>query len=193
MTNPDPMSEPSAYQGLLVSLLGPDDPVEVQEGTSATLRGLVAEAGSNLRTRPAPAEWSIVELVGHIADAELVSSGRYRWILAHDTPTIQAYDQDQWTERLRHREADAGSLLTLFDTLRTANLALWRRTPVVERSRYGVHAERGPESYELTFRLIAGHDRFHIAQARRTIAAIRAGIAAESAAAGSPASEAVAG
>jgi hypothetical protein len=35
-----------------------------------------------------------------------------------------------------------------------------------------VHAERGPESYELTFRLIAGHDRFHLAQARRALAAV---------------------
>ena len=42
-----------------------------------------------------------------------------------------------------------------------------------DRARYGVHAERGPESYELTFRLIAGHDRFHLAQAGRTLAALR--------------------
>jgi hypothetical protein len=36
-----------------------------------------------------------------------------------------------------------------------------------------MHAERGPESYELTFRLIAGHDRFHLAQAERALDAVR--------------------
>jgi hypothetical protein len=36
----------------------------------------------------------------------------------------------------------------------------------------GLHAERGPESYELTFRLLAGHDRFHLGQARRALDAL---------------------
>lgn len=66
------------------------------------------------------------------------------------------------------------NLLALFDALRTANLELWRKTPVEERSRYAIHAERGPERYELTFRLIAGHDRFHLEQARRALEQVRA-------------------
>ena len=62
----------------------------------------------------------------------------------------------------------------MFDALRRSNLALWDRTPAEERSRHGVHAERGPESYEITFRLLAGHDRFHLGQARRTLARLTA-------------------
>ena len=61
----------------------------------------------------------------------------------------------------------------MFDALRAANLDLWRRTPVEDRARFGIHSERGPESYELTFRLAAGHDRFHLDQARRSLAAVR--------------------
>jgi hypothetical protein len=34
-----------------------------------------------------------------------------------------------------------------------------------------MHAERGPESFDLAFRMIAGHDRFHLAQARRALEA----------------------
>jgi len=41
-----------------------------------------------------------------------------------------------------------------------------------------MHRERGPESYDLTFRLAAGHDRVHLAQARRALTAVRAGAAA---------------
>ena len=51
---------------------------------------------------------------------------------------------------------------------------LWARTPEAERGRVGLHAERGPESYDLTFRLLAGHDRFHLAQARRALDALSA-------------------
>lgn len=174
MTSPDPVAQPGAYLKLILGYLGDDDPYDVQSGTPAQVRALVAEAAADLRTRPEPAEWSVVELVGHIADAEIVSTARYRWILAHDKPAIAGYDQDLWADRLRHRDADPRSLLALFDALRAANLELWRRTPVEERSRYGVHAERGPESYELTFRLIAGHDRFHLEQARRALEQVRA-------------------
>jgi hypothetical protein len=171
--SPDPVSAPAAYQRQLLDLLGDDDPASVQAATPDALAAIVTEAGADLRARPAPGEWSVLELIGHVADAELVSSGRYRWILAHDTPAIPGYDQDLWTERLRHNEADPDELLALIGALRAANLALWRRTPVEERSRHGIHAERGPESYELTFRLIAGHDRFHLAQARQTLAQLR--------------------
>jgi hypothetical protein len=173
-TSPDPVSEPKAYQDMLLGLLGPDDPADVQAGTPAAIRALLAEAGPALRTPPAAGEWSVIECIGHICDAELVASGRYRWILAHDTPPIPGYDQDLWASRLRHREADPDELFAVFSTLRSANLALWRRTPMSERSRYGIHSERGSESYELTFRLIAGHDRFHMAQGRRTLEQVQA-------------------
>jgi hypothetical protein len=171
--SPDPVTEGSAYQRQILGLVGYDDPATVQAATPAALRALVADAGADLRARPEPSEWSVVELVGHVVDAEIVSSGRYRWILAQDTPAIPGYDQDLWAERLDHRGADPEELLALFEALRTANLALWRRTPVEERARFGVHSERGPESYELTFRLLAGHDRFHVAQARATLGRVR--------------------
>jgi hypothetical protein len=36
----------------------------------------------------------------------------------------------------------------------------------------GIHAERGRESFDLLFRMLAGHDRFHLAQARRALDAV---------------------
>lgn len=168
----DPVAEPSAYQQMLLAALGEDDPAVVQSITLDVLGELAAEAGTALRLRPAQGEWSALELIGHILDAELVVSGRYRWILAHDEPRLLGYDQDRWVGRLGHNQADPAELLDLFAALRRANLALWARTPVEERGRIGLHAERGPESYELTFRLLAGHDRVHIEQIRSTLQAV---------------------
>ena len=170
----DPVASPSAYQQLLLGALGGDDPAEAQATTPGELRAMVAEAGELLRVRPAADEWSVLELIGHIHDAEVVCSARYRWILAHDEPTLLGYDQDRWVTGLRHNDADPDELLRVFEALRETNLALWRRTPGTERGRIGMHAERGPESYELTFRLLAGHDRVHLAQMRRTLDAVRA-------------------
>jgi hypothetical protein len=171
----DPVTEGHAYQQMLLSYLGTDDPGVAQTSTPATLRSLVNEAGEDLRTRPAESEWSVIELIGHIVDAELVYAGRYRWILSHDEPPLIGYDQDLWTLRLGHQGADPADLLDLFDAVRRSNLALWKRTATQDRARVGQHSERGPESYDLSFRLIAGHDRVHIEQARKTLQQVRSG------------------
>jgi hypothetical protein len=162
-----------AYQALLLSLLGNDDPAVVQAATESRLRDLVAEAGRQLRTRPEPSEWSVLEGLGHFVDAELVVGARARWILAEDQPDIVPYDQDRWVDGLRHVEDDPEDLLALFVALRSANLRLWATRKSDELDRVGIHRERGPESYELTVRLLAGHDRFHIAQIERTLSALR--------------------
>jgi hypothetical protein len=164
-----------AYQRDLLELLGDDDPAAVQAVTPAELRALAAAAGTELRTRPAAGEWSVLELVGHIVDAEIVCSARYRFILAHDRPDLPGYDQDAFADALRHNEAEPDELLAPFEALRAANLALWRRTSPQAKARVGMHRERGPESYDLTFRMISGHDRFHINQARESLAAVRRG------------------
>jgi hypothetical protein len=170
---PDPVEDPTGYQRHLLSLLGDDDPAEAQTSTPAALRDLVAGAGADLRTRPEPAEWSVLGCIGHMVDAEIVASGRYRWIVAHDDPTLLGYDQDLWVARLHADDPDASSLLALFEPLRRANLEMWSRSTAEERARVGIHQERGRESFDLTFRLLAGHDRFHVDQARRALAAIR--------------------
>jgi hypothetical protein len=174
VTSPDPVRQAEAYRQSLLAALGDDDPAEAQAATPGLVRALVREAGAELRTRPAPDEWSALECLGHLTDGELVVAGRYRWILAHDEPEILGYDQDLWVAGLRHNDDDVDRLVDFFEALRTANLELWSRIGPGDRARVGVHRERGPESLELTFRLAGGHDRVHLAQARRALEAARA-------------------
>jgi len=170
MQSPDPVSEPNAYQDYLIGLVGDNDPAQVQADTLGLVRDLAARAGAAAASRPEDGEWSVLECIAHILDAELVAAARYRWILAQDEPALIGYDQDLWVDRLHAPVENADELLALFEPLRHANLALWARTPVGDRDRFGVHAERGPESYGLLFTMIAGHDRFHLAQAERALA-----------------------
>jgi hypothetical protein len=170
---PDPVAEAAAYQAMLLAALGDDDPVEVQAGTVAAIQALLAEAGPDVRTPPEPGEWSVLECLGHLTDGELVVAGRYRWIIAQDTPEIIGYDQAVWVDQLHHRDDDPAELVALFVALRSANLGLWARFGASHGARIGMHNERGPESYALTFRLAAGHDRVHLAQARRALDAVR--------------------
>jgi hypothetical protein len=172
-TDLDPVSAPEAYRQSLLAALGDDDPAAVQAATPGLLRALVAEAGDALRRSPEPGEWSVVECLAHLVDGELIVAGRSRWILAEDEPDIVGYDQALWVARLDQVNEDPAALLRVFEALRRWNLDLWARTPPEQRLRVGIHRERGPESYELTFRLAAGHDRIHLAQARRALETAR--------------------
>lgn len=171
----DALAAGRAYQRQLLALLGDDDPARVMEGTEPMLRSVLNDAASDLRKRPAPAEWSVLELLGHLVDAETVMSGRFRWTVSQDEPPLLGYDQDLWVARLRHNDGQPDELLAVFSALRAANLQLWRRSSAEDRQRVAMHAERGPESYELMFRMLAGHDRFHLNQMRDTLRQLRAG------------------
>ncbi|HET9346778.1 MAG TPA: DinB family protein [Candidatus Limnocylindrales bacterium] len=169
----DPVSAPEAYRRMLLAALGDDDPAAVQAATPGLIRDLLVEAGDAVRVAPEPGEWSVVECVAHLTDGELIVAARSRWILAEDEPDIVGYDQALWVSRLGQNAEDPEQLLAVFEAIRRWNLDLWARTPASERGRVGIHRERGPESYELTFRLAAGHDRIHLAQARRALEAAR--------------------
>ena len=169
----DPIQSPDGYRRMLLGYLADDDPARVQATTVARLRELVAESGPDLRTRPEPTEWSVIECIGHLTDSEVVTSARVRWILAEDEPQIIGYDQDLWVDGLHHDRDDPEALIGLFDALRSANLALLATRPAADLERFGRHNERGPESYGLMIRLTAGHDRFHVAQAERALTAVR--------------------
>ena len=169
----DPVGTPQAYRESLLAALGDDDPAVVQAGTADALRGLVADAGELLRVQPEPGEWSVLECVGHVTDAELVVAARERWMLAEDLPDIVGYDQALWVDRLDHNADEPALLIEMFAAIRRSNLDLWARRPVSDRDRLGRHRERGDESYGVTFRLAAGHDRVHLEQARRALETVR--------------------
>lgn len=175
LPSPDPVAQAKAYQQSLLAALGNDDPAEAQSEAPANIRAMIAEAGDLLWTRPAPGEWSAMLCLAHIADGELVMSGRYRWVLAHDEPELIGYDQDLWVNALHPDDTDPEELLRMFEPLRAANISLWRGTTADQRKRVAIHRERGPESLDLMFRMLGGHDRVHLAQARRALEAARRG------------------
>jgi hypothetical protein len=167
----DPVADPQGYQRELLALLGGDDPVAVLETTLKTVReraGGLPDA--LLSTRPAPGEWSVEELIGHLWDAEIAMAFRARLILAQDDPELIGYDQDAWATLAR---PPFGELLDAFTALRAADLALIRGTRPADWDRSGNHAERGPTSFRLLIETIAGHDRAHLRQLEQTIEAVR--------------------
>jgi hypothetical protein len=158
----------AAYTNAILDLLGDQDPMAVLRGTPAALSRAIDGLSLDQMRRPeAPGKWSIVQVIQHLADSEIVHAWRMRLILAQDRPPLTGYDQDSWAERLRYDQEDPADALALFTVLRKANLRLLDRASPTELKRVGVHVERGDESVEHIRRLYAGHDLLHLRQIER--------------------------
>src|SRR5262249_62365366 len=85
------------YTQRLLSYTGTKDPLRLQQAAQKKLASLIkGKTRKQLSRRPAPAKWSIAEIIAHLADAELVTSWRLRQVLCCNATPIQAYDQDVW-------------------------------------------------------------------------------------------------
>lgn len=174
----DDPAQVQAYVGALLDTLGPRDPLEVMHETPETLRrAFTGVPASQLSVPEAPGKWSMRQVLQHLADSELVGGFRFRMVLAHERPALPGYDQDCWAEHLRYAEADVGTALSDFATLRHANLRLLEHTTPAQRERCGIHAERGEESLARLMQLYAAHDLVHL----RQLARIRVAVGAEAA------------
>lgn len=139
--------------------------VGILRQTPEILDALVAGVSADVaRAKATPGSWSIVEVVGHLNDAEGRSIERVREIVENDRPLLSAYNQDEMVERLRYQDQDLAEVLASFNARRRDRLALLESLPSSAWDRAGVHPVEG----ELTIRQItthmAGHDVNHLAQ-----------------------------
>jgi len=57
-----------------------------------------------LRYKPSPDKWCILEILGHLADIEIVYAYRLRQMLADKKPVLATMDQDDWARNLGYME-----------------------------------------------------------------------------------------
>ncbi len=57
-----------------------------------------------LRYKPSPDKWCILEILGHLADIEILYAYRIRQMLADKDPVIAPIDQDDWARNLGYME-----------------------------------------------------------------------------------------
>jgi len=158
----------------LLDLLGEVDPAESQAESMAAWEELLHVSGGLARVRPAPGEWSAQEVLAHLTAVELTNGLRYRAMLVEDSPALADYEMSDWARLLSGDAVDPGALMALFRALRSANLDFWANLDEAGRARTGIHSECGPETIDLRFRMLAGHDLMHLDQARRAVRWARA-------------------
>jgi len=165
------METPQEYIARLLANVENKDAWMVLESTPSRLRDLTAGHGrEEICRRPGPGRWSVLEIVTHLADAEIVGAWRFRSVLATDGTPLQAFDQNAWADAFRYPDSDLAESLDVFETNRRATLSLLRRVDPALHAHHGLHAERGRETITHLIRLYAGHDLNHLAQIEQILA-----------------------
>lgn len=115
-----------------------------------------------LRARTGPGAWSIAELVNHLLDADLVYSERMKRVVAEPNPTLLAFDQDLWAQKLNYQEADVPTAVSLFNANRQWTAGLLRRLSDDDFARAGQHSEAGRVTLAGLLATITGHLDHHL-------------------------------
>lgn len=161
------------YVNRMLAIVGDRDPLQLLGALPDRIATLLSGVDdTTLRKAEADGKWSMVEVLQHLADAEMINGVRYRYILAHDTPPITGYDQDALAQHLHYADADPAETVELLRVMRRANLRLLSRLTSEQRQRAGMHSERGSESVDRLMHLHAAHDLVHLKQLERVKAAV---------------------
>ena len=132
---------------------------------AAAVSGLSPAA---LHYKPAPEKWSILEILGHLADIEIVYAYRLRQMLADQNPIIAPMDQDAWARNLGYMDMAAPELVAVYGLNRHHNLRLLRRLKPADLEKSAFHPERKQDvTVARLVEMMAGHGVDHLAQIER--------------------------
>ncbi|HKG27719.1 MAG TPA: DinB family protein [Thermomicrobiales bacterium] len=131
-----------------------------------------AAPGELLRWRPAPEEWCVLEVVGHLIETEERGfAGRIRTILAEERPRFTAWDPSAVARERQDEESDPVELLAEFTGRRTAGVALVERLTAADLARGGDHPEVGFLTVNDLLHEWIHHDANHLRQMLATVQA----------------------
>jgi hypothetical protein len=144
--------------------------IKALRATPVVLRALVSGVDdAQLRRRPAPGEWAIVEVVGHLADTEERALGRVRRMLAQDNPQLEPFDQEALAKERQYFDLDLNQELDRLEQLRREHVAVLEALDAPDWERTGRHGQHGELSVELYETHVAAEEVDHLAQIARLL------------------------
>jgi hypothetical protein len=124
----------------------------------ALLQG-VSEAQAN--ARPAPGEWSIKEIIGHLCDAERIMAYRALRFARGDTKALPGFEQDDYVKGTDFNVRSLPDLIEEFSCQRRANVLCFQPLTEAEIMRLGTASDT-PLSVRGLLYILAGHVMHHV-------------------------------
>ncbi len=115
--------------------------------------------------KPAPKEWSVHQVIIHLADSETNSALRARRLIAEPGQPLMGYDQDVWADNLDYHSQNTDDALEVTRRVRKMTYELIRGLPDKVWEHTAVHPEYPePYTFEKWLRIYAEHPRVHAGQ-----------------------------
>ena len=115
--------------------------------------------------KPAPKEWSVYEVLIHLADSESNAALRARKLIVEPGGAVMAYDQDQWTYELNYHEHSYEAALEIVRLVRKTTYAVLKKQPEKVFEHWVKHPEYDePYTFEQWLDIYSAHIPGHIEQ-----------------------------
>jgi len=136
------------------------------EGAPAALRKTVSGL-SDEQLNTLYKNWTIRQIVHHLADSHVNCYIRFKWTLTEEKPTIKAYDEGRWAALDDSRTGDIRVPLALLEGLHARWVQLMRSMSDEQFARAFVHPETGDTvTLNAAIGSYAWHCRHHTSQIR---------------------------
>jgi len=144
-----------------VARIGDQDVLEViHQQHPRTLELLRSISEDQALFRPAPGEWTIKEVVGHMSDTERVFAYRALRFSRNDPQELLGFEQDDYIRESIFNDRLFSDLIDEFEALRRANLYLFQNLTPEMLLRRGIASKASVTVRALVY-MTAGHEIHH--------------------------------
>lgn len=109
-----------------------------------------------------PGAWSVLQVVCHLADFEIVYADRMKRIIAEDQPTLFGGDPDDFAAKLAYSQRDLSEELDMIESIRKSTSRFLKTLNAEDFTRVGIHSVDGPLTLTVFLERISGHIPHHI-------------------------------
>jgi hypothetical protein len=150
--------------------------IDALKSTGETLKGLLSQV-SVVQAKSAKGgdeNWSVVEVICHLRDAEEISLQRMQTMRDQDRPKITGYDQEALARERNYNETNLYAALNAFIVFRERHIAALSALSSEEWERSGEHTEFGRITIFAHTLHKVSHDAIHCAQIARQLLTAKA-------------------
>lgn len=120
--------------------------------------------------KPAPAEWSIHEIIIHMADSESMAALRARKLIVEPGSTLMGYEEAKWADALKYAKQNVDDALQVIKLARLTTYNLLKSLPDEVFTHTVKHPEHPePYTFERWLEIYSKHIPDHIAQMRKNV------------------------
>ena len=120
--------------------------------------------------KPEPKEWSVHDVLVHLADSESNAALRARKLIVEPGGVLMGYDQDKWANELNYHDQSYEDALEIVRLVRKTTYELLKKQPDEVFTHTVKHPEYDdPYTFEKWLNIYAAHIPGHIEQIKNNV------------------------